>query len=163
LVFLLDRYWKPTPQTVRKDATITIRNSQGYNVKSWERKEVIGDKLDTMEFALGKESALARYTICVLSGGGTQEQGLSFLVKIEIDKFQKFQGIQLELSRIDPKLLNAKTNATIIFRDEFHPWRKFQGFCNFQMESIMCNNRETCNSSSSMKGDNNNVQEPLPA
>jgi uncharacterized protein YfaS (alpha-2-macroglobulin family) len=73
-VFLLDRYWKPTPQTVRKDATITIRNSQGYNVKSWEYKHVIGDKLDTMEFALGKETARGRYTICVQSGGGTQEQ-----------------------------------------------------------------------------------------
>jgi hypothetical protein len=159
-VFLLDRYWRPVPQNVRKDAKITIRNSQGYNVKSWEFKAVIGDKLDTMEFALGKETALGRYTICVQSGGGTQEQELSFLVKSQIDKLQ---GIQLELSRIDLTLSNAKTNATIIFRDEFHPWRKFQGFCNFQWELAVDTNK-TCNASSSMKSDNNNlIQEVIKA
>jgi hypothetical protein len=162
-VFLLDRYWRPVPQNVRKDAKISIRNSQGYNVKSWEYKAVSGDKLDTMEFALGKETALGRYTICVQFGGGTQEQELSFLVKSQIDKLQKFQGIQLELSRIDLTLSNAKTNATIIFRDEFHPWRKFQGFCNFQWELAVDTNK-TCNTSSSMKSDNNNlIQEVIKA
>jgi hypothetical protein len=160
-VFLLDRYWRPVPQNVRKNAKISIRNSQGYNVKSWEYKDVIGNKLDTMEFALGKETALGRYTICVQFAGGTQEQELSFLVKNQIDKFQ---GIELELSRIDLTLSNAKTNATIIFRDEFHPWRKFQGFCNFQWELAVYTNK-TCNTSSSMKSDNNNylIQEVIKA
>jgi uncharacterized protein YfaS (alpha-2-macroglobulin family) len=75
-VILVDRYWRPIPQNVGKMPRLpyTIRNSQGYNVKSWEHKDVIGDKLETMEFALGKETALGPYTICVQSGGGTQEQ-----------------------------------------------------------------------------------------